>query len=120
MVVLDGASLTVDSLAQVAEGRDEVVLAPAARDRMAAARAVVEEALRSDAVVYGLTTILAERKRLLLDAGARRGFSRFLIKGHLIAQDRQRRPPLGRRPSPCRLPPRRRALSCLFILARSP
>jgi histidine ammonia-lyase len=86
MVVLDGASLTVDSLAQVAEGRDEVVLAPAARDRMAAARLVVEEALRSDAVVYGLTTALAERKSVVLDAGARQGFSRFLIKGHLIAQ----------------------------------
>jgi histidine ammonia-lyase len=86
MVVLDGASLTIDALAAVAEGRDEVVLAPAARERVAAARAVVEEALRSDAVVYGLTTALAERKSVVLDAGARRGFSRFLIKGHLIAQ----------------------------------
>ena len=37
MVVLDGASLTIDSLAAVAEGGDEVVLAPAARERMAAA-----------------------------------------------------------------------------------
>src|SRR6266568_9453667 len=35
MVVLDGASLTLESLAAVAEGQDEVVLAPAARDRMA-------------------------------------------------------------------------------------
>jgi len=49
MVVLDGASLTIDSLSAVAEGRDEVALAPAARDRMAAAREVVEEALRSEA-----------------------------------------------------------------------
>jgi histidine ammonia-lyase len=86
MVVLDGASLTVDSLAQIAEGRAEVALARAARARMAAARAVVEEALRSDAVVYGLTTALAERKSVVLDALARQGFSRFLIKGHLIAQ----------------------------------
>ena len=86
MVVLDGASLKIDSLAAVAEGSDEVALAPAARDRMAAAREVVEEALRSGAVVYGLTTALAERKSVMLDAGARQGFSRFLIKGHLIAQ----------------------------------
>ena len=61
MVVLDGASLTIDSLAAVAEEGDEAVLAPAARDRMAAARGVVEEALRSGAIVYGLTTALAER-----------------------------------------------------------
>ena len=51
MVVLDGASLTIDSLAAVAQGGDEVVLAPAARDRMAAAREIVEEALRSEAAV---------------------------------------------------------------------
>lgn len=86
MVVLDGASLTLDSLAQIAAGGAEVALAGAARARMAAARAVVEEALRSDAVVYGLTTALAERKSVALDALARQGFSRFLIKGHLIAQ----------------------------------
>jgi len=86
MVVLDGASLTIDSVAAVAEGRDGVVLAPAARGRMAAAREVVEEALRSEAAVYGLTTGLAERKRVVLDAAARRGVSRFVIKGHLVAQ----------------------------------
>lgn len=86
MMVLDGASLTIDSLAAVAEGRDEVALAPAARERMAAARGVVEEALRSGAHVYGLTTAVAERKSVVLDAAARRGFSRFLIRGHLIAQ----------------------------------
>ena len=86
MVVLDGASLTIDALAAVAEGREQVALAPAARDRMAAAREVVEEALRLNVSVYGLTTALAERKSVALDAAARRGFSRFLIGGHRIAQ----------------------------------
>src|SRR5499433_4118765 len=86
MVVLDGASLTINSLAAVAEGGAEVALDPAARDRMAAARQVVEEALRSGAIVYGLTTALAERKSVVLDAGSRQGFSRFLVRGHLIAQ----------------------------------
>jgi histidine ammonia-lyase len=86
MVVLDGASLTIDSLAAVAEGQKEVALAPAARARMAAAREVVEEALRQEATVYGLTTAVAERKNVLLDATARQGRSRLLIKGHLIAQ----------------------------------
>jgi histidine ammonia-lyase len=86
MVVLDGASLTVDSVAAVAEGRDEVALHPAARDRMAVAREIVDEALRSGTAVYGLTTAVAERKSVALDAAARRGFSRFLTRGHLIAQ----------------------------------
>ena len=101
MVVLDGASLTIDSLAAVAEGRDEVVLAPAARDRMAAAREVVEEALLSGALVYGLTTALAERKSVVLDAGARQGFSRFLIRGHLMAQGPPAPPPVVRAAMVC-------------------
>src|SRR5690348_11154076 len=86
MVVLDGASLTIESLAAVAEGRDRAALDPTARDRMAAARKVVEEALRSEAAVYGLTTAVAERKRVRLDAAARRDFSRTLIRNHLVAQ----------------------------------
>jgi histidine ammonia-lyase len=86
MVVLDGASLTIDSLAEIAEGQEEVVLAPAARNRMAATREVVEEALRQEVTVYGLTTAVAERKSVRLDATARRGRSRFLIRGHLMAQ----------------------------------
>ena len=86
MVVLDGASLTIESLAAVAEGRDKAVLAPAARDRMAEARKVVEEAMRSEAAVYGLTTAVAERKSVTLDAAGRRGFSQTLIRNHLIAQ----------------------------------
>jgi histidine ammonia-lyase len=102
MVVLDGASLTIESLAAVAEGRDRAALAPAARDRMAAAREVVEEALRSEAAVYGLTTAVAERKRVTLDAAARRGFSRALIRNHLIAQG-----------PPAPLPVVRAAMACL-------
>ena len=103
MVVLDGASLTIDSLAAVAEGRDQVVLAPAARDRMAAAREVVEEALRLDVTVYGLTTALAERKSVVLDAAARRGLSRFLIRGHLIAQGPPAPPPVVRAAMVCQI-----------------
>ena len=101
MVVLDGASLTIDSVAAVAEGRAEVALAAAARDRMAAAREVVREALRSGAAVYGLTTAVAERKSVVLDATASRGFSQFLIRGHLIAQGPPAPPPVVRAAMVC-------------------
>ncbi len=101
MVVLDGTSLTIDSLAAVAEGRDQVVLAAAARDRMAAAREVVEEALRRGAAVYGLTTAVAERKSVVLDAAARQGLSRFRIRGHLIAQGPPAPPPVVRAAMVC-------------------
>lgn len=93
MVALDGASLTIDSLVAVADKGEGVMLAPAARDRMAAAREIVQEALRSEADVYGLTTALAERKSVRLDALSRQGFSRSMIKNHRVAQG----PPAPRR-----------------------
>src|SRR5205823_12541959 len=95
MVVLDGASLTIESLAAIAEGGDKAILAPAARDRMAEARKVVEEAMRSEAAVYGLTTAVAERKRVTLDAAGRRGFSQTLIRNHLLAQGTPAPPAVG-------------------------
>ena len=101
MVVLDGASLTIESLAAVAEGRDKAVLAPAARDRMAEARKVVEEAMRSEAAVYGLTTAVAERKSVTLDAAGRRGFSQTLIRNHLIAQGKPAPPTVVRAAMTC-------------------
>ena len=51
MVVLDGASLTIESLAAVAEGRDKAILAPAARDRMAEARKRIEDTGVASAVM---------------------------------------------------------------------
>jgi histidine ammonia-lyase len=101
MVMLDGASLTIDSLAAAAEGRDQVALDPAARSRMAAAREVVEEALRSEAPVYGLTTAVAERKSVVLDAAARQGVSRFRVQGHLMAQGPPAPPPVVRAAMVC-------------------
>jgi histidine ammonia-lyase len=85
-IVLDGNSLKMDAVAAVATGGEPVALAPAARERMAEARRVVEEVLRSEAPVYGLTTAVAERKSVRLGAEQRGGFSRLLVKGHLVSQ----------------------------------
>ncbi|HEX6069306.1 MAG TPA: histidine ammonia-lyase [Longimicrobiaceae bacterium] len=54
---IDGDSLTLEALEEVATGATtEVLLAPAARERMLRSRAVVEEAVDSGEVVYGVTT----------------------------------------------------------------
>ncbi len=63
MLELDGNSLTLDSFRQAVNG-EKVALAPAARQRMAESRAVVERLAQSDAPVYGVTTgfgLLADR-----------------------------------------------------------
>lgn len=56
MIPLDGSTLTLDRLLAVADGRAEVGLARSARDRVAAARAVVDAAADGDAAVYGVNT----------------------------------------------------------------
>jgi histidine ammonia-lyase len=56
MVELTGDDLSLDALLAVADGSATVGLAPAARARVVAARAVVEARAAGDAAVYGINT----------------------------------------------------------------
>lgn len=55
-LALDGKSLTIEDLAQVARGGLRVSLAERAKKRMARSRAWVEQAIERREVVYGVTT----------------------------------------------------------------
>ncbi len=55
-VVLDGASLTLEDVAAVAGMKAKVAIAPAVRERMARARALVDELARGTAAHYGINT----------------------------------------------------------------
>ena len=55
-VEIDGQSLTLDEVAQVAAASSKVELAAAARLRMAATRRVVEGIVARNEIVYGVTT----------------------------------------------------------------
>ncbi|HET7564244.1 MAG TPA: histidine ammonia-lyase [Gemmatimonadaceae bacterium] len=55
-IVLDGASLTIEAVHRVAVERAPVTLAPAARERVQHARAIVDDIVSRNAVVYGVTT----------------------------------------------------------------
>src|SRR5882724_9824017 len=85
-VMLSGSDLSVTDVVRVARGGERVELDPEARDRMDSARAVVEAALHSGEPVYGLTTGVAERKRVLLNPEDRRSFNVRLVHSHRIAQ----------------------------------
>ena len=56
MIVLDGESLTLDQLVAIADAGAEVALAPQARERIRAARRVVDACAEGDAPVYGVNT----------------------------------------------------------------
>src|SRR6202000_1886663 len=55
-VVVDGSALTIDDVVTVARGQARVSLGDDVPQRMEASRAVVVEALRGDAPVYGVNT----------------------------------------------------------------
>jgi histidine ammonia-lyase len=56
MIVLDGASLTIEQLLAIADRGEAVALADAARDRVRASRAVVERRARGVEPAYGINT----------------------------------------------------------------
>jgi histidine ammonia-lyase len=55
-VEIDGASLTLEQFGAVVSGGARCTLAPAARERVVAGRAVVERAAAADTPVYGINT----------------------------------------------------------------
>jgi histidine ammonia-lyase len=55
-LVLDGGSLDLESFRQVVDGRRRVVLSADARERIRAARAVIDRAVASGEAVYGVNT----------------------------------------------------------------
>jgi histidine ammonia-lyase len=55
-LLINGDTLTVDEAYAVAADRLRVGLAPKARERMLRTRAVVDDIVRRNAVVYGITT----------------------------------------------------------------
>ncbi|MGY1707953.1 aromatic amino acid ammonia-lyase [Geodermatophilus sp. SYSU D00758] len=80
-VTITSAPLSVDDLLAVVDGA-RVELGPAARDAIAAARAVVDEALSSHAAVYGLTTQVGHLRDSRLSEEEIRGEQQFLVLSH--------------------------------------
>src|SRR5436190_4517178 len=56
MIQLDGSSLTIEHLLAIADRGERVALTEGARERVRAARAVVEARARGDAPAYGINT----------------------------------------------------------------
>ncbi|HEV8111173.1 MAG TPA: histidine ammonia-lyase [Planctomycetota bacterium] len=83
LLALDGTSLTLDDLRSVVrDERVEVVVAPKARERIAAARALVEEHVRSGEAVYGLTTGFGKLKNVAIGAADIEKLQENLVLSH--------------------------------------
>jgi histidine ammonia-lyase len=84
-VTLDGKGLTVAEVVRVARHGEQVVLAPAAVERMRACRAVVERTVAEGAAVYGVTTGVGVRSRVPVELRDIDAFNRRLIADHRVA-----------------------------------
>src|SRR5437764_476770 len=87
-VTLTGRDLTVDEVVRVARDGETVAVAPDALTRMHASREVVERALASGAVVYGLSTGVGvlKRDRAPEEIHALSDFNRRMIGMHRTGQ----------------------------------
>jgi histidine ammonia-lyase len=81
-LVLDGASLTLSDLANVADGRPSVVLDPKAAERVDASRAVIDRAVRENRVVYGVTTGFGKFADVVIPRDRLEELQRNLVESH--------------------------------------
>jgi histidine ammonia-lyase len=85
-VVLTGRDLTLEEVVRVAREGEQVELDAEAAERMRAARAVVDRAVKRGDPVYGVTTGVASRKRVQVGADDVADFNRRLLRSHRVGQ----------------------------------
>jgi histidine ammonia-lyase len=85
-VVLTGRDLMRDDVVRIAREGEEVALAPAALDRMAIARSIVEDRLDAGDQIYGSSTAAGVLKRTRLDAAGSAAYANRIVAQHLVAQ----------------------------------
>ncbi len=81
-LALDGSSLSLGDLGRVAEGGARVALAPAARERIAAARALVDRLAESPKPTYGINTGFGTLAEIPVARGDLEKLQRNLILSH--------------------------------------
>jgi histidine ammonia-lyase len=82
MLELDGQRLTLEEVARVARGADSVRLAASARERMSAARDVVERIVAESRVVYGVNTGFGKLSDVTVPAEDLRELQLNLVRSH--------------------------------------
>jgi histidine ammonia-lyase len=82
LLLLDGQGLTLDAVEDVARRGRRVALTPAARTAVAAARRVVDDAVTSGRVVYGVTTGFGNFADVVIPHDRLRHLQLNLVRSH--------------------------------------
>lgn len=82
MIVLDGNSLTLDEVIQVARSYEEVGLSDQGREQIIKSRAIVDKILEDEKPVYGISTGFGDFCRILISKEKREKLQKNLILSH--------------------------------------
>jgi histidine ammonia-lyase len=82
MLQLNGQRLTLEQIAGVADGREQVTLAAEARARLDGARLVVEQIVAQNRTVYGVNTGFGKLSDVRIDPGQLRELQLNLVRSH--------------------------------------
>jgi histidine ammonia-lyase len=83
-IVLDGERLTLAELERVARGGEAVALDPAAREKVTAARGVIEDALAAERKIYGVSTGFGPLSDVFIGAADRDALQVNLLRSHAL------------------------------------
>ena len=81
-VVLDGDSLTIERLVDVARNGAKVSIHPDAEARILKCRAMLEEKILAHEIMYGVNTGIGEFSEVVLDDDQIKDFQKYLIYNH--------------------------------------
>jgi histidine ammonia-lyase len=81
-IVLDGKSLTTETLVRIARGGERVELAPESLDRIKRCRTMLEEKIAAHEIMYGVNTGIGEFSEVVLTDEQVKDFQRYLIYNH--------------------------------------
>ncbi len=84
LLPLSGNDLTLEDLRQVVYDRREVALAPDARKKVDAARAVVDKLVKENRLAYAITTGVGKLSDVRIDAEQNRQLQDNLIRSHCV------------------------------------
>ena len=81
-ITLDGHSLTVEKVAQVARGNEKIAIHPEAIKRIKKCRDFLEEKIKKREIVYGVNTGIGELSEVVLTQEQVGKYQRYLIYSH--------------------------------------
>lgn len=81
-ITLDGHSLTVEKVVQVARGNEKIAIHPEAMKRIKKCRDLLEEKIKKREIVYGVNTGIGELSEVVLTQEQVGKYQRYLIYSH--------------------------------------